>query len=134
RRIGGRQVASVTQVGRGHGFDDNGWRIIGDEVPCQLRREVTRGGRVQRQVTQRALALLDTCFGIAAAEQGARARLVERGVEMELARLPATQPALLPAERPAGEDGGELAHILLRVTALHTQRMQLEDLAAEILV
>src|SRR6185369_6057102 len=67
-------------------------------------------------------------------QQGLRAGLVHLGAEDELARLAATEASPFAADRPAGDDLGERRDILLRVATIDAERVQLQNLARQILV
>ena len=54
--------------------------------------------------------------------------------EPELSGHPALDTAAVPADRPAGDDLGERGDVGLRVAAADAERVQLEDLAREVLV
>src|SRR2546430_12647216 len=72
---------------------------------------------------------------IACAQHPLGARLVQLGAKQEFSRLSAGErPAALTADRPAGDHFGEGGHVRLGVAPAHTERMQLENLACEILV
>src|SRR5579884_1358034 len=64
--------------------------------------------------------------GNVVAEDGLFAIVVPLGAELEMAGL--------EADSPAGETAGDFLHVFLRVPAVHAQRVQLEDFAAEVLV
>jgi hypothetical protein len=53
-----------------------------------------------------------------------------------IARHEAEMPGLVGAraDRPAGQDAGERADVLLAIAAIDAERVQLQQLAAEILV
>jgi hypothetical protein len=74
---------------------------------------------------------------VALAEDVARARLVQRRDEHEPARLDARTRRVRAgraADAPAGERAGELGDVVLAVAAAHAGRVQLEDLARQVLV
>ncbi len=83
-----------------------------------------------RQIAQRCLAFAGTGFGIASPEQHLGPRLVDLRHEAEAAGVRIPQPR----DRPAGQDAGKRLDVLLRIAAIDAERVQLEDLTAEILV
>ena len=99
---------------------------------ASLRGDVARRCRVFREVGERASALLDAARRVDLAEQVCVARLVPR---WERTRTSPGSPRR-PRDRkgPAGDDARQRGHVGLRVAAVHAQRMQLEDLARQVLV
>ena len=82
-----------------------------------------------RQQRQHVLAVLHAAAGRQrVAEDDLRASVVQLGAEHE-----ATDPLGI-FDGPAGERARHFDHVLLGVAAIHAQRMQLEQLAAEVLV
>src|SRR5882672_11263075 len=83
-----------------------------------------------REVAERRLALLRPGFAIAASEQDLGPRLVDLRHEAEAAGIGVVEPR----DRPAGQDAGKRLDVLLGIAAIDAERVQLEDLASEILV
>ena len=84
-------------------------------------------------VAQHRLALRHAFLRIALAEQMSRSGLMPFGIEHK-ARAGLIEVEHRRADGPAGEHARELGDVRLRVAAVHAQRMQLQDLAREILV
>nr|ACN58763.1 conserved hypothetical protein [uncultured bacterium BLR8] len=127
-------------------------------MPRELGGDVLRGVRRERQRVQHRERLRLAVLRVFPAEDGARAGLVHRGAEHERAGLRVAdhllQPAALPrielraargelrgaaarcdgADAPAGERTREFGDVLLRVASAHAERVQLEDLARQVLV
>ncbi len=81
-----------------------------------------------------------SAFRVSLAENGLRAGLVERRAKEEFSGLAFVSPGQrrtaphVAADRPARQHLGKRRHILLRVAAVHSKRVQLQDLAREVLV
>ena len=86
-----------------------------------------------RQHLQHRAALLETGIRIVSADHAsAAAGLVQARIEHELAAVIRIRRGGKNA--PAGDDLGEIGDVGLRIDGAHAERMQLEDLAREILV
>jgi len=85
-----------------------------------------------RDVGQCRLTLRHAIGLISLAEQLLRAGLMRIGIEREAAGH--AQLPLAPGKGPAGDDARERGHVLLRIAAADTERMQLHDFAREIFI
>ncbi len=131
-RVDGRQVAAGVAEGARDARHRLGRRLVGDEVARELGGDVRRGRRMGGKVAQHGLALRHAFLRVGLAEQRPRPRLVPRGIEEESGR--ALRSNIDRPHGPAREHARELGHVGLRVAAVHAQRVQLEDLAGEVLV
>ena len=107
-------------------------RLVGDEMARELARDVLRGRGMAREIGEHAAALLDAGVVVALADHGLRAGLVHARIEDEHAAALGVLPRR--NDSPAGDDLGETGDVVLRVDAAHAERMQLENLARQILV
>ena len=98
----------------------------------ELCRDMPRRRRRAGEVVEHGAALREAVFLVAAAEHRPRAALVRVGVECEGAGRP--EPPVGADDAPAGERAGEFGDVGLRVAAADAERVQLHDLAREILV
>ena len=105
-------------------------RIVGDEVAGEFSRDVARRRRMDGEIGERRDALLLTALGIALVEQSLGTRLVRERAKAERPR----RRLLRSRDRPAGQDARQRLDIVLRIAAIDTERVQLEDFASEILV
>jgi hypothetical protein len=105
-------------------------KLVADEMPYQLGRDVVGGRGMARQHGQHGAALLDSPVGETAAEDGLGARLVHARIKDVGAapRLPRRHHA------PAGDDGGETGDVVLGIDGAHAQRMEFQNLAGEVFV
>src|SRR5579871_6124396 len=90
--------------------------------------------RMRRQVVQDRARLLHTAFRISLAQDAPHARLVRSGSERKLAGGLAEPLFLQPDDAPARQRPRELGYVGLRVAGADAQRVQLHDLASEVLV
>src|SRR4051794_23963740 len=90
------------------------------------------GGGMAREVGQRRLALGYAGVLVDLPQQPLRAGLMRIGVERKSAgRAELAQAA---GKGPAGDDARQRRHVVLAIAAADAERMQLHDLAREILV
>ena len=75
--------------------------------------------------------LLKSSVAVSLAKHGLRTRLMKTRVEYELATV---LGEVRQVSRPTGDHLGETHHVILGVAGAHAKRMQLEYLAAEILI
>jgi hypothetical protein len=87
-----------------------------------------------RQVREHRLPLGLAGLGVALAQKYFCAGFVKILPEVKPPRLPAGESTLAAADRPAREDLGEGRDILLRIAAVHPERMQLQNLSCQILI
>jgi len=130
RRREGREVAVALQEGPRQRADQPGRRVVGDEVPCHARRHVARGRWMARKHAERRDRLVLAVLGEAPAEQELLPRLVGPLAKQEAPGI----VLVLARDGPAGEDAREGGDVVLRIAAAHPQRVQLEDLARQVLV
>src|SRR3954451_22626132 len=91
-----------------------------------------RGRGMPRDIGKRGLALRKARRLIGLAEQSLRPGLVRIGIEDEGAGRPELR--LSPCKGPTRDDARERGDVLLRIAAADAERMQLHDLARQILV
>ncbi len=143
---------------------ERGGRIVRDEVACELRREMLRRRGMLREHREHLFAFLDAAFLEALAEHRLVTGLVHQRAEIELpgraarecggarvARGTAVTGAVRgavgsgtaeaasagsdrAADRPARDHLREFGDVVLGVAAIDAERVQLEDLAREVLV
>src|SRR6185437_16382114 len=88
--------------------------------------------RMARNVRQHRLTLGNTIWPIGLAEHALRAGLMRIGIEHERA---GRAEKTLPADKgPARDDARKGGDVVLRVAAVHAERMQLHDLARKVFV
>src|ERR1035437_1266509 len=105
------------------------WRIA-HEAACQLERDIPRGGRMPRNDVEHVLTILDAATRRElVAEHDLRSRVVHLRIESELSTA-----LLRTREGPAGERARDIYHVLLRIAAVDAKRVELEQLAAVVLV
>src|SRR3954470_14347206 len=95
---------------------------------------MARSRRCPGQVPEYRLTLRHTGIAIALAQKRARARLVQSFAKIERARHTAAQSPFPTTDRPAANHLGKFGHIGLGISAVDTERVQLEDLARQVLV
>ena len=106
----------------------------------ELGREMVGGARIGGEVGEHGEPLRLALLRIGAADDLARARLVDRLGEMEIAgaagaaEQPLHRAAGEAVDGPAGQHAREFGDVGLAVAAVHAERVQLQDLAREILV
>src|SRR5688500_6821070 len=88
-----------------------------------------RGGWMPAEVANRPLAMLDTAITVLLTEHGPRSRLVPQRIERK-----SDGAAGQSADRPSSQYLRELQDIVLRVPAVHAERVELEQLARVVLV
>src|SRR5438445_11139941 len=98
----------------------------------ELVRHMLSGGGVAGEIAEHAAALIEARVGIGLANDRLRSRLMHARIESELAA--AHRILRRQSNAPAGDDLGEGRDIVLGVDRAHPERMQLENLAREILV
>ena len=105
-------------------------------MPRQLGRDVPRRRARQGQITQHRASLCLVGLLVAAAEHRLRAGLVQLRAKQELSGRAGLHRAgaIAAAERPAREYFGEAGDVGLRIAGADAERMQLENLARQILV
>src|SRR4029077_16357954 len=118
--------------GRRELVDERFRGIIRDEMASELYRYMVRGRGMSREAEERGLALVETGIDIGRAEKALIARLMRVGEEDEGPRR--AEAALGPDHGPARDDPGKRGHVILRIAAIHTERVELENLARQILV
>src|SRR4029079_337478 len=108
----------------GHAIDDGLWRIIGDEMSRELRRNVSCRLATHREIAQDRLALAHSVVAEAFAQQLLRAGLMENFPEQEFTGLAGVDtqlrkpsPRVLAADRPAGNGLRKRGYVRLRVAA-----------------
>ncbi len=127
----GRDVAAARAERRRDRVDRRGRRSVGEEAPAELRRDVHRRRRMPRHGLEQDLGIaLASARGDLDAEHALAPVVVLVGVELD-DRL---AEAVLVAHRPTGQTARGLHHVLLRVAAVHAERVQLEQLARVVLV
>ena len=105
----------------------------------ELGREVLRGRGTGGQVQKDRSCLRFAILAVAPADNRALARFVNQRRELELPGRRSAEQACAGAATeashgPARERPGELGHVGLGVAGAHSERVQLHDLAREILV
>src|SRR5262245_7985067 len=109
----------------------------------ELRREMSRRLRMHGERAQRFLTFVDAVLAVAFTEDRLVAGLVHQRAEVKRAGSPGvaaearerrTAFAERAADRPTRQHFRELRDVGLRVAAVDAERVQLEDLAREILV
>ena len=102
----------------------------------ELGRDVIRGGGGNGEIVEDGPGLGFAWLGIGPPHDRARAGLMHRGAKHEVAGLHAVHSpaAAEPGDAPAGKRPRELGDVGLRVARANAQRMQLHDLAREVLV
>ena len=88
--------------------------------------------RMAGEVGEHGAALLDAVVGIGLVEHALRSRLVQARIEDELRAVLGIAGG--GDDRPPREHVGETGDVVLGVAAAHAERMQLQDLAREVLV
>ena len=112
---------------------DQCWRRrIGDEMARELGGEMRGGCGMDGEIAQHRAALLDVILFVTLAQHGLRAGLVHARIERELAAM--LRAAVRGHPRPPGQRIGEADHVILAVTALYAQRVQLQRLARQVFV
>src|SRR5207302_7492505 len=112
-----------------HTVDETLRRIIRHEALRELSRNEVGCGRMARHDIEHLLAVFDAAAGgNRDAEHDLLAGIVEPIIEHE------TAAELWPVDAPAGEAARRLGHVLLRVAAVYSERVQLQQLAAVILI
>ena len=91
---------------------------------------MVRGRRVAGDDADRRQPLGHAGLRIGLAQKALRAGLMDLGHEAKAAWVGCP----LASDRPAGQDAGERAHVLLAIPAFDAQRMQFQQLAAQVLV
>ena len=86
RAVDGRQVAAAAQPGLRQPLDHRRRRLVAGEMAGELGREVARGARVGGEIVEHGARLRLALLAIGAAEDGARAGLVDRAGEEEARR------------------------------------------------
>ena len=109
-----------------------GGRLIGDEMHRELSRNVIRSRRMLCEIVQYGTALFGSAVPIEFAQDGLRTRLVHPPVEHELAAV--IRVFRERKDGPAGQHVRKARHVVLGVAGAYAERMQLHDLAREILV
>ena len=135
------------EIDIGQSFDQRLRRIVADEVARELLGEETRGRRMFREVGEHGLGLAHALVGVGLAQHLHRTGFVPVRIERECIR--SVRRTLRQQEcagvggvgaqdrgrgAPSGQRRGERDDIGLRVAAVHTHGVQLEDLASEVLV
>src|SRR6185503_4951946 len=128
-----RQIAAAVDKRFGDVLDGVGRRLIGNEMPRKLQRDVPCCRRMSGEVGEHCARLGHARLTVARAENRLGARLMRDVMKCELARLAAAGKSI-GTDRPAGERTRECGDVLLRVTAVYAERVQLENLAREVLV
>ncbi len=134
----------------GDPIDGGRGRIVADEMRDELGGDESSGGRMTAQVANRALAFRHTGLGVFHAQYGFRSWLVKRlfksKAEIVVATVRGTglpsparclRPAAGPretADGPSRQHPGKFLHILLRIAAIHAERVQFQQLARVVLV
>ncbi len=113
---------------------------IGDKMPGELAGNVLRGRGRGGEIVQYRKRLLFAGLIVLPVHDRPCSRLVQRLAKHELSgrggiiALGTRTHAAHRADAPAGQRTGELGHVVLVVAAAHAERMQLHDLAGEVLV
>src|SRR5262249_19368903 len=100
-------------------------------MPRELGCDVQRRRRLSGEIGEHRLAVLKSGVAVGLAKYGLRTWLMKTWVEHELTTVLGDGRRV---GRPTGDHLGKTQHIVLGVTRAHAQRMQLKDLAPEILV
>src|SRR4029079_6650019 len=117
-RLGERLSATI---------DERLGRLVAHEVPGELGCDEPRRGRMARDDVEHALTFVLPVAGRELlAENYLLAGVVDVRVEEEL--------TVLTLERPSGQCTGDFLYVLLRVSAVHAERVQLHQLARIVLV
>ena len=132
----GLQIAVTVEPRGRERCDELGRRLVGDKMPGELGRQVSRRGRMHGQVSKDGFALLDATVCVTFAEHSLRAGLVHCSTKIEGPDRGAVVAAgiALVRDRPAGDDLCERRDVGLRVTAVDAECVQLQDFARQILV
>src|SRR5262249_26992700 len=117
----------LTECGS-HAIDQRRWRVVAHEANGQLARDELRGRRMVREQLQHLHTFLLAVVFDLVSENGLRARLVHALIEIEISA------AAWIANGPTSEAFRNFRNITLRVTAIDTERVQLHQLAAVVLV
>ena len=128
-----RQVAVAVAERLGDALDRVRRRLVGNEMPRKFGRDVPRGRGMLGKVGQHCARLRNARLTVARAHDRLGAWLVRGVVERELAELAAAGKPV-GADRPARECTRESGDVLLRVAAVHAERVQLENFARQVLV
>jgi hypothetical protein len=139
RAVHRRQVAARFQERRFQPRDHRGRRRIAGKMARELGRDMRRGRWVDGKIGEHRLCLRLPRRGIELAHHGAIAGLMNVVEEQERARArivldARTGTAADACDRPAGHRPRELGDVGLDVAAADAERVQLHDLAREILV
>ncbi len=136
RLVEAGQVATGALEGRRQPVDQRGRRRISREMPGELGGGVDRGRRRSGEIEQGGPRLSVALLVVSFAENGACARLVQRGAEQEVAGAPriALAELAIALDAPAGHGAREFGDVGLRVAGANAERVQLHDFAREILV
>ncbi len=128
RRIDSGQMAARALPGAGHMGDQVGVWLVGHEIGGELGRDMSRRLRPRRQIVERGMDRADPLQAEPAVmfAEHRFARLVGAlGVEDEACAGPVGQ---------SGEKPRQLAHVGLAIGRADAERVQLHQLAAEVLV
>ncbi len=120
------------RVSRGDFPNDTGRWLVRHEMPNELEGDVSCGRWMTGEVAKHGAPLFLAVLGIGQSHHRMVARLVGIGTEDETAHRPGT--FFIAIDGPAGDDAGKRRDVRLIVAAIHSQRVQLHDLAGEVLV
>ena len=90
--------------------------------------------RMLGQIREDGSRLMDAVLRVASTEQRLRAGLVRPFAKHERTWRALREPAASAADRPPGQRARKRGYVGLRVAAVHSERVKLEDLACEVLV
>ena len=103
-------------------------RVVGDKTLGELFRNEVRGGRRVREHVEDVHAFLLAAVVDGLLQNCFIAGLVALGIELKLAAVVGLR------DGPSGEDAREFGNVILRVAAIHSERVQLHQFAAVIFV
>src|SRR5215510_2952426 len=119
---------------RGDALDALSGRVVSDEVARKFPGEVICRRGVTAEIRQDCQGLAFARLWIGLPQQCLRSRLMQLLAEEVAARCATSEPPFAAADRPARKDLGEGCDVRLRIAAVDSQRVQLEDLARQVLV
>ena len=109
-----------------------GGGVVGNEMAGQLGGHMRRGRGMRGEIAQHGAALLHRLVVVGLSQHLLGAGLVQPRIEDEFAAVLGIVAGR--HQGPSGEDVGEGDDVILGIAAAYAQRMQLENLAREILV
>ena len=142
RLQGQRDVAVAGAEGTAHALHQLRRRLLGHEVRRKLPAHVVRGGGVAREPGQLLHDLGPTPATDLLAQQQFLAHVVARRIELgraiahikRLLRRREVGLFVTEVQPQAGQHAGQLLHVLLRVTTINAQRVQLHHFAGVVFV